>query len=61
MRLCHCICMGYKCKKILINNNGFSSSQLVFVQNCNLPNTNKNTLPASNKSNYSSDLAKQLP
>ena len=26
-------------KKSLINNNGFSSSLLVFVRNCNLPNT----------------------
>ena len=26
-------------KKWLINNNGFSSSLLVFVRNCNLPNT----------------------
>ena len=32
----------------------------MFGRNCNLPNTLNHTLPALDKSNYSSDLAKHI-
>ena len=32
----------------------------MFGRNCNLPNTLNDTLPALDKSNYSSDLAKHI-
>ena len=47
-------------KNSLTNDNGFSPSQLVFGRNCNLPNTTNDILPALDKSNYSSDLAKHI-
>ena len=43
-------------KTTLINNNGFSPSQLVFGRNTNLPNLNDNKLPAQEKSPLS-DIA----
>ena len=47
-------------KNSLINYNGLSPSRSVFGRNLNLPNTLNDTLPALEKSNYSSDLARHI-
>ena len=44
----------------MINYNGLSPSRSVFGRNLNLPNTLNDTLPALEKSNYSSDLARHI-